>query len=205
MNNPIINESKEILTNSVIHDINKFKNILIGPDLKFVPGEIIIKFKDEIDVSNFGSKSQSFKTGFVSVDNLNDKYELIHIEKLFGHGENILVIDDVKNQREIICHMLETLNYKAKSVGSGEEAVEYLGNHKADLLVLDMIMDPGINGREKFERIKIINPKHKAIIVSGFAEREVVKKTIDLGAGLFLKKPMCLQELGLAVTIELEK
>ncbi len=37
---------------------------------------------------------------------------------------------------------------RAKAVPSGEEAVEYLKENTVDLLLLDMIMDPGINGRE---------------------------------------------------------
>jgi len=40
-----------------------------------------------------------------------------------------------------------------------------------------MIMDPGINGRETYERIIEIHPNHKAIIASGFAETDEVKRS----------------------------
>ena len=129
----------------------------------------------------------------------------VPLEDLYGRGEMILVIDDVKSQREISCRMLEALRYKTKAVSGGEEAVEYLKEHSADLLLLDMIMDPGIDGRETYGRIKKIHPGQKAVIVSGFAETDQVKETMKLGAGRFIKKPLILEELGLAVKVELAK
>jgi two-component system, cell cycle sensor histidine kinase and response regulator CckA len=72
-------------------------------------------------------------------------------------------------------------------------------------LLLDMIMDPGMNGRETYEKVKKIHPEQKAIIVSGFAETEQVQETLRMGAGGFLKKPLILEDLGVAVKKELGK
>ncbi|NNK84112.1 MAG: PAS domain S-box protein, partial [Desulfobacterales bacterium] len=91
-----------------------------------------------------------------------------------GNQEMILVVDDMENQREISCKMLDKLGYKTKSVSSGEEAVDYLQENTVDLILLDMIMDPGINGRDTYERIIKIHRKQKAIIVSGFAQTDEV-------------------------------
>ena len=126
-------------------------------------------------------------------------------EIFYGNGEKVLVVDDVPSQREIFCLMLETLRYKAVAVSRGEEAVEYVRKHKVDLLLLDMIMDPGINGRETYERIKKINPRQKAIIVSGFAQTDQVNEALQMGAGRYLKKPLVLEELGAALKEELSK
>jgi len=68
-----------------------------------------------------------------------------------------------------------------------------------------MIMDPGINGRETYERIIKIHPKQKAIIVSGFAETDDVKETQKLGAGQYIKKPLTLEMIGIVVKDELKK
>jgi len=122
-----------------------------------------------------------------------------------GNGESILVVDDMDSQREIACKMLEQLGYSATSVSSGEEAVEYLKQHAADLILLDMIMDPGINGRETYERVIKIHPNQKAIIASGFAETNEVKEAQKLGAGRYIRKPFTLENLGMAVKEELEK
>jgi DNA-binding NtrC family response regulator len=129
----------------------------------------------------------------------------ISIKDLKGGGEKILVIDDVESQRDISCSMLDALGYKTKAVSSGEKAVEYLKENTVDLLLLDMIMDPGINGRETYERVIRIRPNQKAIIVSGFAETDDVKEAQKLGAGQYIKKPLTLEKIGLAVKEEFGK
>jgi PAS domain S-box-containing protein len=129
----------------------------------------------------------------------------ISINDYKGSKELILVVDDEESQREISCRMLETLGYQTKSVPSGEECIEYLKKNSVDLILLDMIMDPGMNGRETYERIIKIHPYQKAVIVSGFAETDEVKKAQKLGAGRYIKKPLTLKTIGLAVQEELRK
>ena len=134
-----------------------------------------------------------------------DKAVSVPIEDYLGNGEMILVVDDVESQREIACNMLDRLGYNTLAVAGGEEAVEYLKNHTVDLILLDMIMDPGINGRDTYEQIVKIHPGQKAIIVSGFAETDEVKETQRLGAGPYIKKPLMLEQIGIAVRDELKK
>ncbi len=156
-----------------------------------------------IDVIS-GQDGTKFELYFpVTRDSVPSRKSFVPLEDLFGHGEMILVVDDLKTQREILCQMLETLRYKTKAVSGGQEAIDYLREHRVDLLLLDMIMDPGMNGRETYERIKKTHPDQKAIIVSGFAETDQVKESLILGAGRFLNKPIILEELGRAVKGEL--
>ncbi len=129
----------------------------------------------------------------------------IPIEDYLGHGEKILVVDDEGRQREIACGLLSKLGYNAEAVSSGEEAIEYLKEHPVDLIVLDMIMPKGINGRQTYEEIIKIRPDQKAIIASGFSETEDVKIAQSLGAGKYIKKPYTLEKIGLAVKEELAK
>jgi len=141
----------------------------------------------------------------ITRDEISDKDLTIPIKEYKGNQETILIVDDEENQREISCKMLDTLGYKTKAVSGGEEAVEYLKENTVDLILLDMIMDPGINGRETYKRIIKIHPKQKAIIVSGFAETDEVKEAQKLGAGQYIKKPVTLEKIGLAVKEELGK
>jgi two-component system, cell cycle sensor histidine kinase and response regulator CckA len=122
-----------------------------------------------------------------------------------GNGETILVVDDVKEQRELASLLLTRLNYNVASVRSGEEAVQYLKQHAVDLVVLDMIMDPGIDGLDTYSKVLETHPRQKAIIVSGFAETERVARAQALGAGADVKKPYVLERLGLAVREELDR
>ena len=141
----------------------------------------------------------------ITRDKINSKELPFSIDKLKGNGETILVVDDVESQREISCSILSVLDYKAAACSSGEEAVEYLKENSVDLILLDMIMGPGINGRVAYERIKKIRPDQKALIVSGFAETDEVKRAQDLGAGQYVKKPLTLERIGVAIKKELEK
>ncbi len=118
---------------------------------------------------------------------------------LNGSGERILIVDDDPLQRDIATDFLVELKYEAESVSSGEEAIERVDEESFDLIVLDMIMDPGMNGRKTFEKILEVCPGQKAIIVSGYSESEDVTETLALGAGGFLKKPYSLSQLGISV------
>ena len=122
-----------------------------------------------------------------------------------GNGESILVVDDVKEQREIASKILSQLGYSVRIASSGEEATKLLRNEAADLIVLDMIMSPGIDGLETYEKIISIQPNQKAIIASGFSETDRVKKAQKLGAGPYVKKPYTIEKIGMAVKEELEK
>jgi len=129
----------------------------------------------------------------------------IAIDRYKGRGESILVVDDVKEQRKIASQMLEKLGYNVKSVPSGEEALRYLKENAADLLVLDMIMNPGIDGLETYKKILEFHPTQKAVIASGYSESDRVKEAQRMGAGAYIKKPYSFENIGMAVKSELVK
>lgn len=120
-----------------------------------------------------------------------------------GHGERILVVDDQKNQREIARKLLSRLGYNVHTVGSGEEAVEFVKGASVDLVILDLIMDPGINGCETYQRIIEHKPEQKAIITSGYTSSTEMALAKKLGINHFIKKPYSLQELGQALRLEI--
>lgn len=133
------------------------------------------------------------------------KIQALGIDQLQGSREKILVVDDEPLLREIAIDILESLNYQGHSVSSGEEAVDYLSEEKVHLVILDMVMDPGMNGRETYEQILELHPTQKALICSGFSENEDVEEAQRLGAGSFVKKPYSLEQLGFAIKEELTK
>jgi len=127
------------------------------------------------------------------------------LDSFKGMGETVLVVDDMKEQREIAAKIIKQLGYVAKSVESGEQAVELLKRERADLMILDMIMDPGIDGLETYHRVKQVHPHQKAIITSGYAETERVQIAQRLGAGSYLKKPYTVHNLAVAIKSELNR
>ena len=160
-----------------------------------------------IDVQTEVGEGTTFTLYFpVTREELIAQQQKVPIEQYMGKGESVLVVDDIAEQREIAFSLLTRLGYEVHSVSSGEEAVEYLNKgNKADILVLDMIMAPGIDGLETYQRVLEINPKQKAIIVSGFSETDRVREAQKLGAGAYVKKPYVMEKIGVAIRDELAK
>jgi CheY-like chemotaxis protein len=141
----------------------------------------------------------------VTREKISEDQIILPAPEFIGKGESILIVDDVDSQRDIASLMLREINYKVAVVSSGEDAIEYLKTNKVDLIVLDMIMAPGIDGLDTYMRILDIHPKQKAIIVSGFSETDRVIQAIKLGAGAYVRKPYLLEKIGLAIRKELDK
>jgi len=153
-----------------------------------------------INVESAEGKGTTFYLYFpVTREEITRDNDLISIEDYAGNKEKILIIDDIKEQREIAASILGRLNYSVQAVASGEEAIEYMKTNTADLLILDMIMDPGIDGLETFKKIVEYHPNQKAMIASGFSETDRVKEAIVLGVAQYIKKPYTLEKIGSAV------
>jgi PAS domain S-box-containing protein len=86
-----------------------------------------------------------------------------------------LVIQAIRNWHEVIPSSEISLKHKDGS------------DVPVDLIVLDMLMEPGMNGYQTYKEILKFNPDQKAIIASGFSENENVKAAIRIGAGSFMK------------------
>lgn len=112
-----------------------------------------------------------------------------------GQGQTVLVIDDDPQQRQIAGEILGYLGYKAHVVESGEAALPLLRNNPADLVILDMLMPPGIDGLETYKRIRAYNPQQKVIIVSGFSQSERAKEALSLGVLQYVQKPYALAKI----------
>lgn len=153
-----------------------------------------------IDLYSVPDKGTDITLYFPTTDQVTEALpDQSPISALRGDGESILIVDDVKEQRDVATQIVEQLGYSARSAASGEEAVAYLKNNKFDLLILDMIMEPGIDGLETYRRILKTSPNQKAIVSSGFAETDRVKEARRLGAGSYLRKPYTVEELGRAI------
>lgn len=163
--------------------------------------------KGFVDIKSEEKKGTTFDLYFplTTKDDEETREITLEPEMYQGKGEKILVVDDIEEQRNIALQILEKLHYNATAISSGEDAIEYLKKNEADLVVLDMIMDPGIDGFETYKRILEFRPDQKAIITSGFSETLRVRKTQKLGAGEYVQKPYSMESLGIALRNELKK
>lgn len=119
--------------------------------------------------------------------------------ELEGHGETILIVDDDQQQRDIALRFTRELGYKAEAVETGETAIIFLAEKMVDLVILDMILGTGMNGRETYEKILQTHPGQKALVISGYSQDSEVQRTQQIGAGQYVKKPYTINQLGVAI------
>ena len=157
-----------------------------------------------IDITSSEGKGTSFTLFFpATAKPLEQEKPGPAVTEYMGQGESILVVDDVEDQREIASTILSTLGYSVHTIPSGESALEYLREHSPDLVILDMIMAPGMDGLATYKEIIKLHPQQKVLIVSGFSESDQIREAQKLGAGAFILKPYAMQKIGLAVRGEL--
>lgn len=120
-----------------------------------------------------------------------------------GNGQSILLVDDTDTQRKIAGRILTRLGYRVTSVASGKEALAHARHHRFDLVVLDMIMENGMDGLETYRELIKFRADQKAIITSGYSETANVKAAQELGAGEFIRKPYAIDRIAVAVQKEL--
>lgn len=112
-----------------------------------------------------------------------------------GNGEAILLVDDDEAQRKLGESILTTLGYKTETAESGEKALDFLRERTVDLVLLDMVMEPGMDGLDTYQNILTIRPDQRVIIVSGYSETDRIKKALELGVRSYVKKPYRLGEI----------
>ena len=124
-------------------------------------------------------------------------------------NERVLVVDDEPSQRFLVKQALSRLGYTVQEVASGEEALELFGEVGRgalpfDLVVLDMIMEGGLDGLETYERMLKIVPAQKVLVASGHATNVRAKVAQELGAD-WLPKPYDMLALASAVRRRLDR
>jgi DNA-binding NtrC family response regulator len=122
-----------------------------------------------------------------------------------GTGERVMIVDDSQEQLDISSSILQALGYETVTASSGEDALSYLAEDEVDLVVLDMVMNPGMDGLDTYRRVLEISPGQKALIVTGYAETERVSEALSLGAAQCISKPYSLSTLATAVREELDR
>jgi PAS domain S-box-containing protein len=139
-----------------------------------------------------------------------DEIQPVEPEKYYAGTETILVVDDDKLQIEVMTRLLQAMGYTVESALSGKEALRLFAAHKEkgrfpQLVILDMVMGAGMDGAHIYQELKAINPKQRAITVSGYAESPRVAMAQTLGIGAYLRKPVTLEKLSRAVRQELDR
>ncbi|MBU1195966.1 MAG: sigma-54 dependent transcriptional regulator [Proteobacteria bacterium] len=108
--------------------------------------------------------------------------------------DTILVIDDDDQLRKSFCKLLKEENYSVISAASGEAGLEIVKQNTLDLVIIDMRL-PGISGMETFKRIKEIDSKLPAIIVTAYGTTQIAIEATKMGAYDYVLKPFDVPEM----------
>jgi signal transduction histidine kinase len=134
----------------------------------------------------------TFKVYFPRVDEEtnNDTIQNEYVSDLTGN-ETLLVVEDEKEVRLLICETLKELGYKVLSAPDGIDAIELLKTSqiKIDILVTDVVM-PRMDGRELAVQLSDFIPNLKVLYMSGYTDNTIVHRGIlDPGTN-FIQKPV---------------
>lgn len=114
-----------------------------------------------------------------------------------GKNELVLIVEDETQVRSWMRHALERFGYRVQEAASGPEALNWIESHgpRLDLLISDMVMPGGLNGRELAERLWQRQPELPVLICSGYHDR-MKRIPADAGRRLsFLPKPLDVEAL----------
>ena len=114
--------------------------------------------------------------------------------------DRVLVVDDSPQNRLVATGHLEAAGYEVVAVGSGEEALEVLGQGRVELVVLDVLM-PGLGGFETCRRIRATPAiaETAVLFLTALGDREATAPALDAGGDDLLPKPFHRAELLLRV------
>lgn len=103
----------------------------------------------------------------------------------------LLIVDDLDENREILCRFLESKGYRALEAGSGDEALRMVEAEEIDLVLLDVMM-PGLSGTEVLQRLRTrYEPTRLPIIMATAKDRpEDIVEALALGANDYVSKPV---------------
>jgi PAS domain S-box-containing protein len=113
-----------------------------------------------------------------------------------GKKEQILVVDDEEIARSLAKDVLESYGYQVILAENGVEALDIYRERKESLslVLIDMVM-PKMGGRETFLKLKELNEKVRAILITGYSRNEEANEILRSGVMGFIQKPFQLEEL----------
>ncbi len=122
------------------------------------------------------------------------------------NGQTILIVDDQPNNLKVLSDTLSAANLQVAVALDGESALEQIQHFRPDLILLDVMMPPGIDGFETCKRILEIPEMKEVPILFMTALTEVAYKTrgFDVGAVDYITKPFHQAEVFSRIQVHLK-
>ena len=112
-------------------------------------------------------------------------------------GDTVLVVDDEAGIRMLVTDILEELGYQSLEAEDGQEGLAILQSEaRVDLLITDVGLPGGMNGRQMADAARLVRPDLKVLFITGYAENAVIGNgQLDPGMHV-MTKPFELDSLG---------
>jgi len=128
-------------------------------------------------------------------------------EKAMPRGaETVLLVEDDEAMRQVLRAILEHQGYRLLVAGTGADALQIARAHtgKIDLLLTDMVMPGGMNGRELHDRLGAERPGLKTLFISGYTRDNLLPLLGEELSRYLLKKPFSSEYIAGAVRQRLD-
>lgn len=111
-----------------------------------------------------------------------------------GFSVNALVVDDVDDNREVLCHLLEKTGVNVRSATNGKDAVQKVNDQVPDIVFMDIRM-PFMNGTEAMRHIKNRYPKVACIAVTSSVLHHERSRYLSQGFDDLVGKPFRFEQI----------
>ena len=118
--------------------------------------------------------------------------------------KRILIIDDEKDICLLLERFLAKKGYDCKAVSDENEGFDLIKQNAYDLVITDLRL-PSISGIELLQKIKILSPATKVIIITGYSDIKTAVEAIKYGASDYVSKPLYPDELLNTIKTALEQ
>ncbi|ABD55157.1 sigma-54-dependent transcriptional regulator [Jannaschia sp. CCS1] len=118
---------------------------------------------------------------------------------------DILVVDDERDIRELICDILQDEGFTTRMAGNSDEAMAELNKSAPGLMILDIwLKDSNMDGIDILGHVKRDNPEVPVVIISGHGNVEIAVAAIKQGAYDFIEKPFNIDQLMVVIKRAME-
>ena len=121
--------------------------------------------------------------------------EVEHLQVPRG-SETVLLVEDDAILRTLAVRLLTNYGYRVVAADGGSNALAIVsaGKTRIDGVISDVVM-PGMNGRELVEKILELRPRMPCLLMSGYADDDILRRGISEGERMFLHKPFTPEQL----------
>ncbi|RXZ80005.1 response regulator [Paenibacillaceae bacterium] len=116
--------------------------------------------------------------------------------------KKVLIVDDQNGIRVLLVEVFSSEGYLTFQASNGKLALEIVRQESPDLVLLDMKI-PGMDGLEILKHVKAIDKEIKVIMMTAYGELDMIKEATDLGALMHFTKPFDIDEMRVAVNMQL--